>query len=127
MKGSKKLIKIAKDMFKKSLEEGFVSPEKVQSVLKKVISQKHPNLVSILKSYKRLIQIAIAKQQIIVESAAAIENKKELEKELIEKTKAQNILFVTNSKIKLGIRVTHGDWIWDSTLDAKLKQLTLVK
>jgi|SRR3989304_9046985 len=124
MKSQKKQILTAKQMFKKSLSEGKVDTGRVHIVLKKMLSQKPAGLLRILRIYKRLIETAITREQLILESAVETANKKLLEKELLKKTGARKVIYKTNSKITFGARITHGDWIYDETLDAKLKSLT---
>jgi len=124
MKNRKKIIKIAKIMFKDSLSEDLVDTKLVSQTLKKIIFQKPPGLINILKIYKRLIETQLKKEEIILEAGSKIANQKKLEKELIKKTGAQRIRFKIDPVIVFGAKVTHGDWIYDATLDAKLKQLT---
>ena len=47
-----------------------------------------------------------------------------MEKELLSKTKAKRIKYKINPKLIFGLRITHGDFVYDATLDSKLKQLT---
>jgi len=125
MKGRKKQLLAAKNMFKESLSAGSVDPDKVRQILKKIISQKPTHLANILKVYKRLIESKLAQEQIIIETATEFPNQSELERKLIKKTGAKRVFARTNPKIVFGARIIHGDWIWDATLDAKLKQLTI--
>ena len=111
-------------MFRDSLTDGSTDPEKTRKVLRRVILEKPPGLLNILKIYKRLVETAVVKEQIILETAVALSNKKPLEKELLKKTGARNFLYKTSPKITFGAKITHGDWIYDATLDAKLEQLT---
>lgn len=136
----KKILKIAKAMLKQSLNQGSVDSNKVQQVLKETIAKKPKNLVNILKKYKKLIQTALSQEEVIVETATPIvnrsprskgrgslflnQNKKDLEDQIIAKTGARRVSYKTNPKIVLGAKITHGDWIWDASLDAKLRKLT---
>lgn len=120
----KKQKLIAKQMFRDSLTNGSTDPEKTRKILAKAILEKPPGLLKILKIYKRLVETAVAKEQIILETAVALSNKKPLEKELLKKTGARKILYKTSPKITFGAKISHGDWIYDATLDAKLRQLT---
>ena len=122
---SKKLLKIAKGMFKQSLSQELVNTQKVRGILGEITRQKPAHLASILKIYKKLIRQALAREEIIIESASQLTNQSELEKQFLAKTGARKVLFKTNPKIVTGAKITHGDWIWDATLDAKLKQLTI--
>ncbi|OGD85625.1 hypothetical protein A2164_02175 [Candidatus Curtissbacteria bacterium RBG_13_35_7] len=125
MKNRKKIYKIAKYMFKNSLTEGIVDAKKVNLVLKEIISKRPNHLTYILKLYKKLITQALAKEELIVESASLLPNQKSIEKQLLEKTGTQRIIYKTNPKFVLGAKITHGDWVYDQTLGAKLAQLTM--
>ena len=115
---------IAKQMFRDSLTNGSTDSEKIRKVLGRAILEKPSGLLNILKIYKRLVETAVAKEQIILETAMALSNKKPLEKELLKKTGARKILYKTSPKITFGAKMAHGDWIYDATLGAKLEQLT---
>lgn len=120
---SKKELQIAKAMFRKSLKEGTVDAGAVKSALKEIAGQKLAHPKRVLKTYMRLIVAAIAKEEVIVESATKIASLKEFEREIKSKTGVKKIVYKTNPQIIIGARVTHGDWIYDNTLDAKLKQV----
>lgn len=123
---AKKELKIAKLMFKQSLTGGTVDTRKVGTVLKAVSSQKLAHPTSVLKIYKRLIQIALKKEEVVVESASRLTNQAKFEKELKQKTGALRVKYKINPDFVLGTRITHGDWIYDETLDEKLNQLTTI-
>ncbi|MCR4325121.1 MAG: F0F1 ATP synthase subunit delta [Candidatus Curtissbacteria bacterium] len=121
----KKQKQIAKFLFKRSLTGGFVDEKKIKIILASLSKENSAGIVGILKSYKRLIEAAIAREEVIVEVGSAITNAKSIEKKLLEKTGARRVIFKLNSQIVFGARVKHGDWIWDDTLDAKLEQIIL--
>lgn len=119
----KKQQVFAKLMFKESLSShGFIDPQKVRQVLQKIVLGKK-DITKILKIYKRLIARAQTKEEVIIEAAQKIKLQKEVEKEIMAKTGTAKIRYIVNPKIVFGARLTHGDWIWDATLGAKLKQL----
>ena len=124
MKG-KKIKDLAKIMFKKSLKDGLINPASVSTVLKEIVSQKPPGLKNVLKLYKHLIESKIAREELIVETAQKTKEVEKMEKELLSKTKAKRIKYKINPKLIFGLRITHGDFVYDATLDSKLKQLTL--
>lgn len=119
----KRLYKLTKSLFANSKTDGFVDEKKVKNILNLLNKTKPANLVSTLRIYKRLIKSSISKEQIVVESALKVQDKR-LQQELLSKTKARRIIYKANPKIVFGAKITHGDWIWDATLDSKLKQLT---
>lgn len=124
MKGKKKLIATAKIMFKASLKNGLLDKAKIRQVLKKLTSQKTVGRFMILKYYKRLIREALAKEEITIETSRYLSNQKKIAVELLSKTGAKRVKFKKNPKVVFGAKITHGDWIYDATLDARLKQLT---
>ena len=122
---AKNLEKIAKSLFKKSLNsDGFVDTKKVQVILNTIVSQKPPQLIKILKIYKKLIATALSREELVFETAQKLPNQKKLEQNLFAKTGATRINYKINPNIVLGARITHGDWVWDETLQAKLENLT---
>ena len=112
-------------MYKKSLTGGTVDAKKVSGILKVVLAQKPTHPVKILKTYKRLIENALNQETVVVESASKIPNQSKFEKQLRGKTAARRIIYKTNPSIVVGAKITHGDWIYDDTLDAKLQRLTM--
>jgi len=123
MKG-KKIKNLAKIMYKKSLKDGIVNLASVSAVLKEIVSQKPHGLKNILKNYKHLIEAKIASEELIVETAHKTKEVEKMEKELLSKTGAKRIKYKINPKLIFGLRITHGDFVYDATLDSKLKQLT---
>lgn len=120
---TKKIKKVAKKLFKHSLDEkGYINSNKVRDILAKITKEKPQGLTGILKTYKRLIETALKREEIIMEAPVKIDGK--LQKELLKKTGARKVSFHTNQQLVFGARITHGDWIWEETLDSKLSQLT---
>ena len=124
MRSRKKQVKIAKYLFKKSLSNSRLDIQKVRQALKFIIWQKPAGFITILKIYKRFISQTVAKEELIFETAAKIEKQKQLEAYLLQKTGATRIRHRVNPKIVFGAKIIHGDWVYDATLDSKLKQLT---
>ena len=122
---SKNLEKIAKSLFKKSLNnDGLVDTKKVQIILNTIVSQKPPQLIKILKKSKKLIEAALSREELVFETAQKLPNQKKFEQNLFAKTGANRINYKINPNIVLGARITHGDWVWDESLQAKLNNLT---
>lgn len=116
--------KIARTLFKKSLTGGYVNSKNVKQILKEIVTQKPPQLTNILKIYKKLIEGSLGREQILVESAQKIIGRYKLGAEILRKTGAKRIIYKINPKIVIGAKITHGDWVWDETLQAKLSLLT---
>ncbi len=121
----KKQLNIAKTLFKKSLNSnGFIDSQKARKLINFLLAAKPVSLTNILKAYKRLVEAALAREEVIVESATRVLNLKDLERRLLKKTAARKIIYKTNPHIILGAKITNGDWVWEETLDSKLEQLT---
>ena len=120
----KKIKNLAKIMFKKSLVDGLINPASVSTVLKEIVSQKPPGLKNVLKLYKHFIEEKIAREELIIETAQKTKEVEKMEKELLSKTEAKRIKYKINPKLIFGLKITHGDFVYDATLDSKLKQLT---
>lgn len=123
MTSRKKILKEAKSLFKASLKNNLIDENKVKKITKLIASQKRAESLKLLKFYKRLIDQKIAQEQLLIETPTAFKQLA-LTKKLMAKTGVRKIIYKTNPKLILGARVKHGDWIWDSTLDAKLNQIT---
>jgi F0F1-type ATP synthase delta subunit len=124
MKGKKKLITTAKIMFKASLKDGLLNQSKIRQVIARLSSPKIVCRSLILRYYKRLIRQALAKEEITIETPIQITNPKKLGAQLLSKTSAKRVKFKKTPNIVFGAKITYGDWVYDATLDSKLKQLT---
>lgn len=122
-KNKKTLDKIAKALFKKSQTNGNIDDKKVKLILSELTKIKPSGLSSILKTYKRLVVEKLSFEEIILETNDKISVQKSLVDELKKKTGAIRVKNITNPNIVFGLKITHGDWIWDETLGSKLKQL----
>lgn len=118
----RKITKIAKTMFKNSLKNGRLDNGQIRTIVSKIVKLKPEGFLKILKAYKKLIETQIAKEEIVIESAAPLN--KNQEKEILARTKAKNIRYMPSKDMVFGAKITHGDWIYEASLDAKLKQLT---
>lgn len=124
MKSSKNIKLKAKAMFKSSLKDGKVDPQKVKDALDELSSQKEAKTTKILKIYKNLISQALAWQEVVVETALDTLSDDQ-KRSILAKTGAQSVKTVENLKIVAGAKIYHGDWVYDETLDGKLKRLTI--
>ena len=61
----------------------------------------------------------------IVETAQKTKESEKMEKELLSKTGARRIKYKINPEMIFGLKITHGDFVYDASLDSKLKQLTI--
>ena len=123
MTSRKKLIKEARKLFKASLKNNLIDENKVKKILKVVSLQKNPQFLKILKIYKRLVAQKTAQEELTIETSTPLKQTI-LTKKLMKNTKARRIIYKINKQMIFGAKVKFGDWIYDLTLDSKLKQLT---
>lgn len=122
MTAKRKIKALAKLMFKGSLVSNQLDHGKIRTLVQKLIKDKPQGYLKILKAYKRLVGQLSAKEEVLVESASPLD--KAFEKEMLSKTKAAKVRYKINKDMVIGAKITHGDWIYEASLDAKLKQLT---
>lgn len=123
MTGNKKLIQIAKIMFKNSMSRGYLDTSKAKRIISEVSAKKPAGLAKILTTYKKYLQRQIESEEIVIESAVPLPNKS-MEKELLSKTGARRIKYQINIQMVTGAKIKHGDWLYDESLSGKLNNLT---
>src|SRR4030042_2173127 len=121
---TKKNIKIAKSMFKKSLVNGLLNTTCAKLILEETIAQRPRNLINILKIYKRYVEAKTAQEELVLEVPQKNAKISKIEPELLKKTGAQKIIYKVNPQLVFGAKIFYVDWIIDATLDSKLTQLT---
>ena len=121
---TKKQTRIAKVLFKRSLDaRGQLTPNRVRQILIQIAHARPQGMLGILKAYRRLIEAQLKKEEVEIEMAQPQKSKR-FEKLILRKTGARRINLKINPDMVVGAKITHGDWIWEESLDAKLKQLT---
>ncbi len=121
-----KLLKIAKTMANASLTANLVDANEVKKVTEAVISLNPANLTKILKIYKNLIENKMRKEEVTVEIPQKNAISKQFEQDIKKTTGAKRVSYVINPKLVAGAKITHGDWVYDQTLDTKLEQIILI-
>ncbi len=120
-----KLLKIAKTMANASLTVNLVDANKVKKITEAVISLNPANLTKILKIHKNLIENKMRSEEVTIEIPPKNTISKQFEQDIIKTTGAKRVTYVINPKLIAGAKITHGDWVYDQTLDTKLEQLTI--
>lgn len=123
---SKAALQFARQLFKLSVVDGIVSPEKVGGVLEYVEKHRPANPVMVLRAYHRLIATELARSGAIVEHAGAISDSV-----LSGIAKALTLKYgrpVTatgraNPALLAGLRVHLGDDIYESSVAGQLATL----
>ena len=110
-------------MYKNSLKSGQLDAHSVSKILSSVTKQKPQGLLEILKAYKRLVEQKINTETVVVETGGYITGQSRFEEELLNKTGAKKVIFKKNPDLVFGVKIAHGDWIYEDTLKSKLKQL----
>ena len=118
----RKITKIAKVIFKDSLRNAQLDNGQIRTIVSKIVKLKPKGYLNILKAYKKLVASQMAKEEILIESATPLD--KNQEKEILTRAEAKNIRYKINKNMVFGAKITHGDWIYEASLDAKLKQVT---
>ncbi len=124
---AKKAQQFARQLFKLSLVDGAVSPERVAGVLAYVEKQKPANPVTVLRAYRRLIATELAKGQALVEHAGAVNDAtlagiaaaltRKYRRPVTASAKA-------NPALLAGLRVKVGDDVYESSVAGQLAALS---
>ena len=124
---AKKAQQFARQLFKLSLVDGAVSPERVAGVLAYVEKQKPANPVTVLRAYRRLIATELAKGQALVEHAGAVNDAtlagiaaaltRKYRRPVTASAKA-------NPALLAGLRVKVGDDVYESSVAGQLSALS---
>jgi F-type H+-transporting ATPase subunit delta len=124
---AKKAQLLARQLFKLSLVDGTVSPDRVTGVLAYVEKHKLANPVMVLRAYRRLVATELAKGQAVVEHAGAINDvtlagiaaalTKRYRRPVTAAAKA-------NPALLAGLRVKVGDDVYESSIAGQLAALS---
>src|SRR3989344_1590795 len=112
MINKRKITKIARFMFKKSLKENQLDNSQVVNIVQKIIKLKPDGYLKILKSYKKLIAAKTSQETLTIESATPISGS--LQKELLTRTEARYIQVKINKNLVFGAKIIHGDWVYEA-------------
>ena len=123
---SKKALLLARQLFKLSLENGSVSPERVSGALAYLEKNRPANPVMVLKAYRRLIATELGRSQALVEHAGAIAGTvlESLTSALTAKYKRRITATATaNPALIAGLRVRVGDDLYEASVSGQLAAL----
>ena len=124
---AKKAQQFARQLFKLSLVDGAVSPERVAGVLAYVEKQKPANPVTVLRAYRRLIATELAKGQALVEHAGAVNDATlaGIAAALTRKYRRPVTASANaNPALLAGLRVKVGDDVYESSVAGQLAALS---
>ena len=123
---SKVAEQLARRLFKLSLADGAVSPERVAGVLEYVEAHKPANPVMVLRAYHRLVATELARSAAIVEHAGPITDAilKGITAALAAKYKRPvSAIARPNAALLAGLRVQLGDDVYDTSAAGHLAAL----
>ncbi len=126
MKVPKEARKLARSLFRASLDGGRLDRARVANVLKIVGDRPPRHAVSVLKAYERLVRLELDRRHAVVESAAALNSadadailgdlKKRFGGDITHEVKV-------NPALIGGIRVQLGSNVWDGSVQGRLDYL----
>jgi F-type H+-transporting ATPase subunit delta len=123
----KKTQQFARQLFKMSVVEGVVSPDRVTGVLEYIEKHKPANPMMLLKAYARLIATELAKSEAVVEHAGTI-NDATLAAIAAGMTKKYGHRVTATAKpnpaLLAGLRVQVGDDVYESSVAGQLAALS---
>lgn len=125
---AKQIQLLARQLFKLSIVDGVVSPDRVAGVLQYVEKNAPAHSVLALKAYRRLIATELAKSEALVEHAGAV-TPSALTAIASTMTKKYGRPITTatrpHAKLLAGLRVRVGDDIYESSISSQLATLSL--
>jgi F-type H+-transporting ATPase subunit delta len=124
--GKKQVQQLARQLFKLSVENGEVMPQRVAGVLEYIEKHRPARTVAVLKAYQRLVAGEIARGQAVVEHAGAL-NPSVLDQIAGAMTKkySRKVTSVAkrNDALIAGLRVRVGDDVYESSVAGQLATL----
>lgn len=127
MKRSKKEnIKVAKNMFKDSLDKGLLNRAKIQPLIARVKLEYKSSALAVLKEYLKIVERYQKSQMLFIEISSEIQDSslKEIRKTLEKRFhKSLQIQVLKNPSLIAGLKVTLDDTQWDYSLKNRLEQM----
>jgi len=123
---SKQAAQLARQLFKLSLEDGLVAPERVAGVLEYLEKHRPANPILVLKAYHRLIANELGRSEAHVEHAGALPNAvlQALTASLSTKYgRRVTASAAANPALIAGLRVRVGDDLYESSIAGQLSAL----
>lgn len=121
-----KARQLARQLFKLSLVDGVVSPDRVTEVLEYVEKTKPASPALVLQAYHHLVATELAKSEALVEHAGSVDRgilegiASHMSSRYDRKIKA---IAKPNSALIAGLRVKVGDDVYESSVSSRLQAL----
>ncbi len=128
MRGNKQSQQLARQLFRLSMAERQLSPERVTGVLQYL--DKHPPArpLPVLQAYHRLISLEVARSRAVVEHAGPIaDSLLQSIESAMSKRYGRPVTTVTkpNPDLLAGVRVRVGDDVYESSVAGQLASLSV--
>ncbi len=123
MKTKNTIKKLAKKLYTVSILNGEIDRNRVHAIVATVLQSATRNKTTVLKQYKKYIEAFVRTREVIVEVPDGFAIDRKMEQEIMEKTHAKNITVYENAGLIFGVKITHGDWVYDNTLDSQLGKI----
>jgi F-type H+-transporting ATPase subunit delta len=123
---SKKAALLARQLFKLSVENGLVSPERVSGVLAYVEKSRPANPMMVLKAYERLIATELARSEAVIEYAGTLPATVLASVTAALTAKYQRPVTasaVPNPDLIAGLRIRVGDDLYEASVAGQLAAL----
>ncbi len=124
--GKKQVQQLSRQLFRLSLVDGVLSPERVAGVLQYVEKHRPPHTIAVLKAYQRLVATEVARGR------ADIEHAGEIQPALVEQIAAamarkygRRITAAPrrNDALLAGLRIRVGDDVYEASVAHQLATL----
>jgi F-type H+-transporting ATPase subunit delta len=122
----KQIQQLARLLFRLSVVDGTISPERVAGVLDYVAAHRPANPVSVLRAYHRLVAASLARSRAVVEHAGTVsDGTLQTISAAMSRRYGRPVSAVAlpDPGLVAGLRVRVGDDVYESSIAAQLAQL----
>ena len=122
MTSSRETRKTARSLFRASVVDGKLDPDRVRAVTDALAAEKPRGYLSILQMFARLVRLELERRHAVVESAIPLTSE-EMDglRDEIMRTHGDDVTFETAVRPDLigGLRVRVGSDVWDGSVRAR--------
>jgi F-type H+-transporting ATPase subunit delta len=123
---NKKALQLARQLFKLSVVDGQITSDRISGILAYLEKSNPPHAVEVLKTFKRLVSIELAKGEAIVEHAGSV-SPALLQSIAASMTKKYSRPVTASAKpapeLLAGLRIRVGDDVYESSVAGQLATL----
>jgi len=126
MKLNKEIRQLSRKMLQASFTDGQLDRGRISSLVDSLITQKPRNYIAVLKNYKRLLRLELAKRHATVETSNEVDPK--IRSEIVANLKSKygsdlSTEFHVDPRLLGGMRVRVGNDVWDGSVRNRLERL----